>query len=320
MLHRVALLCLEPLVGFDMSIAPQVFGSARDAEGQALYEVQVCGLRAGASVATTKGYDIVTPFGPEALATADTVLIPGTYYPAARDGGVLGQELAAAWTLIRPGARVMSICTGAFVLAAAGLLNGRRATTHWEHVENFRRTFPQVELDPDVLFVDEGSVLTSAGLGAGIDLCLHVIRRDFGIQAANHAARACVVPPHREGGQAQFIEHPLPPDADASTAQTRDWAQGNIKAVSRVEDMVSHARMSQRTFSRRFRSETGLSPQQWLLQARMQRALELLEHSTLPIDRVAEEAGFGTAAALRQRMRFALAISPQNYRKTFQGA
>lgn len=315
--HRVAVLCLEPLVGFDMTIVPQVLGAARGADGEPLYEVRVASLDGG-PVRTTKGYAVLPDHGPDALTWAQTVVVPGTYHPALYDGSA-PVDLEEAWARLAPGVRKVSVCTGAFALAALGELDGRRATTHWEHADAFRRLFPRVELDPDVLFVDEGEVLTSAGLGAGVDLCLHLIRRDFGVEAANGAARGCVVPPWREGGQAQFIEHPVPPRTDQSTSATRAWARANIGSVARVGDLVTHARMSERTLSRRFAEETGLSPQQWLLQARLDRALELLERTDLTVDRVAEAAGFGTGATLRQRMRQVLGTSPQAYRRTFAG-
>ena len=315
--HHVVVLCIAPLVGFDMTIVPQVLEATRDSRGERCYEVRVASLDGG-PVATHKGYAVVPDHGPDVLSWAETVVVPGMKHPLIRHEGRPTSELEAAWSLLRPGTRQVSVCTGAFALAALGVLDGLRATTHWEYAEDFRRLFPRVELDPDVLFVDEGDVLTSAGLGAGVDLCLHLIRRDFGVEAANHAARGCVVPPWREGGQAQFIEHPVPPSTQ-STSATREWARANLRTVTRVEQLVAHARMSERTLSRRFRAETGLSPQQWLLQARLQHALELLEGTDLPVDRVAEEAGFGTGAALRHRMRSALATTPQAYRRTFGG-
>ncbi len=316
--HRVVVLCIGPLVGFDMTIAPQVLEAARDAAGERLYDVRVASLDGG-PVRTHKGYAVLPDHGPEVLSWAETVIVPGTKHPVIHVEGRATPELEEAWSRLRPGTRQVSVCTGAFALAALGVLDGLRATTHWEYAEGFRRLFPRVRLDPDVLFVDEGDVLTSAGLGAGVDLCLHLIRRDFGVEAANHAARGCVVPPWREGGQAQFIERPVPPRSDQSTSATRVWARANLRTVARVDDLVRHAQMSERTVSRRFREETGMSPQQWLLQARLDRALELLERTDLPVDRVAEEAGFGTAAALRQRMRSSLGTTPHAYRRTFAG-
>ena len=222
-MHRVVVLLLPPVVGFDATIAPTLFSSATDADGDALYEVITCGLTDG-PVAATSGFDIVPSAGADALATADTVVIPGTRYPPARIDGVLPKEVAAALALIRPGTRLVSICTGAFILAAAGLLDGRPATTHWKFADAMRRLHPEVLVDENVLFVDDGDLLTSAGLAAGIDLCLHIIRRDHGAQVANAVARYCVVPPWREGGQAQFIDRQVPTPDHYSTASTRVWA------------------------------------------------------------------------------------------------
>lgn len=314
----MVVLLIEPIVGFDMAIVPQVLGAARDADGRQFYDVRVAGLTPG-PVESHKGYAVLPRYGPEALTEAQTVVVPGTKHPLIQHEGVATPELERAWARLPAGVRMVSVCTGAFALAALGVLDGLRATTHWEYADEFTSLFPNVELDPDVLFVDEGDVLTSAGLGAGIDLCLHLIRRDYGIEAANGAARGCVVPPWREGGQAQFIERPMPVRPQESTSATRTWALANLTTAARVDDLVAHAQMSERTFSRRFRAETGMSPQQWLLQARIQHALELLERTDLPVDRVAEEAGFGTAAALRHRMRGALGTSPQAYRRTFAG-
>jgi transcriptional regulator GlxA family with amidase domain len=215
------------------------------------------------------------------------------------------------------GARLVSICTAAYVLAAAGLLDGRRAATHWMHAERFTALFPRVTLDADVLFVDDGDILTSAGVAAGIDLCLHIIRRDLGTEVANRAARRCVVPPWREGGQAQFIERPVPAPTNAGTAATRTWALEHLDEPLTLDRLAAHASMSVRTFTRRFRGETGLSPARWLLQRRTDRARELLEATDLSVDRVARAAGFGTAAALRQRFHAALGVAPLSYRRAF---
>ena len=220
-MHRIAVLLLPPVVGFDATIAPTLFSSATDADGNALYAVVTCGLTDG-PVAATSGFDIVPGAGVDALAVADTVVIPGTRYPSASIDGVLSEEASTALALIRPGTRLVSICTGAFVLAAAGLLDGRPATTHWKFADAMRRMHPEVLVDENVLFVDDGDILTSAGLAAGIDLCLHIIRRDHGAQVANAVARYCVVPPWREGGQAQFIDRHVPTQDHHSTATTRE--------------------------------------------------------------------------------------------------
>jgi len=221
---------------------------------------------------------------------------------------------------IPPHARIMSICTGAFVLGAAGRLDGRRATTHWAHADAFRALYPKVRLDEDVLFVDDGDVLTSAGLSAGVDLCLHVVRSDHGSDVANRAARYCVVPPWRDGGQAQFIERHVPEARTDGTAPTRAWALGRLDRPLDLAAMAEHARMSVRTFSRRFRAETGLTPGTWLVQQRLRHARHLLETTDLPVQQVAQRAGLGSAASLRQHMRVALGVAPLAYRRTFRAS
>jgi transcriptional regulator GlxA family with amidase domain len=230
---------------------------------------------------------------------------------------VLSPGLAAA--LDGLSARMVSICTGAFVLAAAGLLRGRPATTHWMHAEAFRTLFPDVKLDADVLYVDDGDVLTSAGLAAGIDLCLHIIRTDHGAAVANSVARYCVVPPWREGGQAQFIDRHLPAADDASTAATREWALRNLDAELTVERLARHAHMSPRTFNRRFLEETGQAPGTWIRTRRLDRARELLESLDLPVDEVARRSGLGSGGNLRHHLRRGVGMSPSSYRKVYQG-
>jgi transcriptional regulator GlxA family with amidase domain len=243
-------------------------------------------------------------------------VVPGVHWRAAAAGGP--PEVHAALRAVVHKARVMSICTSAFVLAAAGLLDGRPATTHWAYADEFRRRYPQVKLDPDVLFVDDGDVLTSAGVAAGIDLCLHVVRRDHGSEVANRAARRCVVPPWRDGGQSQFIERPLPPPGDSTTATTRAWALDRLDKPLTLEQLARHARMSVRTFTRKFREETGLSPGRWLMLQRVERARRLLETTDLSIDRVAEESGLGTGTSLRQHLRATVGVAPGAYRRTFR--
>jgi transcriptional regulator GlxA family with amidase domain len=318
-MHRIAVLLLPPVVGFDATIAPTLFSTATDDDGNALYEVITCGLTAG-PVAATSGFDIVPSAGADALAVADTVVIPGTRYPPARIDGVLSAEVSAALALIRPGTRLVSICTGAFILAAAGLLDGRRATTHWKFADAMRRMHPEVLVDENVLFVDDGDILTSAGLAAGIDLCLHIIRRDHGAQVANAVARYCVVPPWREGGQAQFIDRHVPTQDHHSTATTREWALGHLDDELTVQRLARHAKMSARTFNRRFREETGESPGAWIRSRRVDRARELLESRDLPIDEVARLSGLGTGGNLRHHLRRGVGMSPSSYRKVYQGA
>jgi transcriptional regulator GlxA family with amidase domain len=316
--HRVVVLLLPPVIGFDAAIAPLLFESAVAADGSPLYEVLTCGLAPG-PVAATTGFDVLPRAGAEVLATADTVVIPGTRYPAARIDGVLGPELAAAFATIPAGVRLVSICTGAFVLAASGVLDGRRATTHWQHAAALRALHPVIDIDENVLFVDDGDVLTSAGLAAGIDLCLHIIRRDHGAAVANAVARYCVVPPWREGGQAQFIDRRLPAADEASTAGIRAWAAEHLDEPLTVEQLARHAGMSPRTFNRRFREETGQPPGTWVRNLRIDKARELLEQRDLPVDEVARLAGPGSGANLRHHLRRGLGMSPSSYRKVYQG-
>jgi transcriptional regulator GlxA family with amidase domain len=317
--HRVAVLALGEVIGYDMAIPPQIFSCASLETGETLYDVRICGLTRD-PVRVVAGYTMVPDHGAEALAEADTVIIPGTRIAGPRYHGTLPGEVAEALALIRPGTRIMSICTGAFVLAAAGLLDGRPATTHWAHADTFRALYPKVLLDENVLFVDDGDVLTSAGLGAGVDLCLHVVRTDHGSEVANRSARYCVVPPWRDGGQSQFIERHVPVGGTDGTAPTRAWALTRLAAPIELAELARHARMSVRTFSRRFRAETGMSPGTWLIQQRVRHARHLLENTDLPVDRVAERSGLGTAASLRQHLRAAIGVAPLAYRKTFRAS
>lgn len=319
--HQVAVLALDEVVTFDLGTPTQIFHAARDRQERRLYQVRIC-TPGGRPVRASAGLTVTCGHGLELLAQADTVVVAGVHYGAevlaggTVDGGVRAALRAAA----ARGARVMSICTGAFVLAAAGLLDGRRATTHWAHADNFRRLFPDVDLDPDVLFVAEGQILTSAGVGAGVDLCLQVVRDDHGSETANLAARCCVVPPWRPGGQSQYIVRTIPEVTDTSTATTRAWALEHLHEPLSLRELAAYGRMSVRTFTRRFREETGLSPGKWLTQQRVERARHLLENTDLVVDQVARHAGFGTGAALRQQMNATLGVSPSAYRTTFRSA
>ncbi len=316
--HRVAVLLLDPVVGFDATIAPTLFGAATDADGEPLYDVVTCGLTT-APVPATTGFAIVPQAGADVLAAADTVVIPGTRYRPARIDGRLDADVANALSTIPTGARKVSICTGAFVLAAAGLLDGRPATTHWRYAADLRALYPGVLVDENVLFVDDGDVLTSAGLAAGIDLCLHLIRLDHGAQVTNAVARYCVVPPWREGGQAQFIESHVPTDDFASTAAARTWAMQNLQEPLTIRQLAQHAGMSARTFIRRFREETGQSPGVWVRNRRIDRARALLEGHDLSVDEVARQSGLGSGGNLRHHLRRGLGMSPSSYRKVFAG-
>ncbi len=265
-------------------------------------------------------FSVSVDHGPELLAEADTVVIPASYeLGPAYDDGRLPANLEAALAFVRPGTRYVSICTGSYILAAAGLLDGLRATTHWRNAEHFQRTYPQVRVDPDVLFVDEGHILTSAGVAAGLDLCLHIVRRDHGSDVANQVARRCVVPPWRDGGQAQYIERPIPETTAESTAATRDWALDRLGESLTLNRMAAHSNMSVRTFTRRFGEEVGTTPNRWLITHRVDRARQLLETTDLSVDVIAREVGFGTAVSLRQHMGAVLGVPPSAYRRTFRG-
>ncbi|MFJ8437261.1 GlxA family transcriptional regulator [Kitasatospora sp. NPDC094019] len=315
--HRIAVLALPGVPPFELGIPSRVFGSARDSAGRPLYEITVC-TADGGPVPSDAGFTVQPAAGPEALAAADTVIVPPTHaMPELGLGGPLPPEVTAAVARIRPGTRLVSICTGSYVLAAAGLLDGRPATTHWNLAPEFRRAYPRVKVDEDVLFVDDGDVLTSAGVAAGVDLCLHVIRRDHGAAVANRAARMCVVPPWRDGGQAQYIDRPVPGPTAAGTTATRAWALEHLDEPLPLDRLAEHAGMSLRSFTRHFRDEVGMTPVQWLTAQRLDLAKQLLEATDLPVDLLADRCGFGSANSLRAHMRAAFGVSPAAYRRTF---
>ncbi|GHD25390.1 GlxA family transcriptional regulator [Streptomyces galbus] len=310
--ERVVVLALDGVYPFELGMPSRILGAA---DGR--YEVLTCSVDGG-PVRTSADFGITVEHGPEVLESADTVVVAAV--SPGRVSGDLPDAVAAALARIRPGTRLVSICTGAFVLAAAGLLDGRRATTHWQVADAFRRMFPRVELDPDVLFVEDGPMLTSAGAASGVDICLHLVRQDHGSELANKVARRCVVPPFRDGGQAQYIEQPVPQQGAASTAATRAWALERLAEPLALADLAAHARMSRRTFARRFQDEVGLSPGRWLIQQRVVRARHLLEASDLSVDQIAGQVGFATGASLRQHLHAAIGVSPKTYRRTFQQA
>ncbi|MGK5681058.1 GlxA family transcriptional regulator [Actinoplanes sp. URMC 104] len=314
--HTVAVLVLDGLVAFDLGTAIQVFGAARDAGLRRLYKTRVCGpgpVRAKGGFTLTPDHDL------SLLETADTVIVPGVDAGSTVVDGTLRADVREALRqAAERGARIVSICTGASVLAAAGLLDGRPAATHWAWGETIGRLYPRVRWNLDVLFVDDGDVLTSAGVGAGADLCLHIVRSDHGAEVANRAARRCVLPPWRDGGQAQFIERPVPHSDGAGTAPTRAWALDRLAEPVSLEEMAEHARMSVRTFTRRFREETGTSPRQWILRQRIAHAQLLLESTDLGVETVARRSGLGSATALRQHLQAAIGVAPTAYRRTFR--
>lgn len=309
LVHKVAVLVLDGALPMDVAIPAQVF---RPRPGLS-YELVMCGLIPG-TVASNAGFGFAVPSGLEALDVADTVIVPGFEDP------VRTMPLPVIKALQRAaarGARIVSICTGAFALAAAGLLDGRRATTHWQKATDLARLYPLVTVDPDVLFVDDGSILTSAGVAAGIDLCLHLVRRDHGVHASNSVARAIVAAPYRSGGQAQYVPRTLPADEGELFAATRVWVLTRLKEPITVTDLARHAMVSTRTFTRRFRQDTGYTPLQWLLRARIDHARELLEATDMGIDQIASQAGLGTGTNLRAHFQRILGTTPTAYRQAF---
>ena len=317
--HRVVVFLRPGAIPLEAGLPHRLFGQARSPDGEPLYEVLTAALEPGA-VPTQADFALEVAHGPDILRTADTVIFSAStddYHPETQ--GRMSPELAAALGQIRPGARIASICTGAFVLAAAGLLDGHPATTHWENAADFQRLFPMVDLDPTVLFTDSGSVLTSAGVASGLDLCIHMIRSDHGAAVANRVARGTIIPPHREGGQAQYIQRPVPSPESSTVSRARAWALQNLDRPLTLDALAAKVSVSKRTFTRQFRAETGLSPMQWITEQRIQRARELLETSDLTIDRIASDAGFGTSVSMRQLFHRAVGVSPQAYRNTFRG-
>jgi transcriptional regulator GlxA family with amidase domain len=309
-IHRVVALAVPDVVMLDLAIPAQIFGHPEEA---GRYRFDVCAEQKG-PVPTTTGVLLHAPSGLAALSLADTVVVPG-YAPLAEPSP---RTLAALRRASARGARIMSVCTGAFALAAAGLLDGRPATTHWQDAAELAERYPTVEVDQDVLYVDDGQVLTSAGVCAGIDLCLHVVRNDHGAEAASRVARRLVVAPHRSGGQAQFIQRQVAP-LGRGLAATCAWAAERLSEPLTVADLARHAGYAPRTFARRFLQETGLTPQQWLTSHRIAEARRLLEVSNLPVAGIAVRTGLGTAANLRIHLARDAALTPSAYRAAYQG-
>ncbi|OBJ95637.1 AraC family transcriptional regulator [Mycolicibacterium fortuitum] len=306
--HRIAVVALDGVTALDVAIPIDVFTIDRDVP----YELKVCGT--SDRVSTASGLALAVGHGLDAVVEADTVIVPG-YQPV--DRPVPAPVLDALVASVARGARVASICTGAFALAAAGVLDGQRATTHWQHLGELQALFPSVQIDRDVLYVDNGNVLTSAGMCCGIDMCLYMVMRDLGAATANRVARALVAPPHRDGGQAQYVPAAVAIVGDTSLAATRAWVLNRLAETITVTEMAQHARMSVRTFMRRFTDETGTTPLQWLVNARITAARELLETTDYSVDRVAQDSGLGSAANLRLHFRRSLATTPTAYRQAF---
>jgi AraC family transcriptional activator FtrA len=310
----VVALAYDGLCTFEFGIATEIFALPRPEMGEDWYRFAVAGVDEG-EMRAAGGLSFSVDGGLDLLAEAGTIIVPGW---RSIDAPVPEALIAALQAAHRRGARLLSFCSGAFVLAAAGLLTGRRATTHWRYAEALATRHPDVGVSPDVLYVDAGDILTSAGTAAGLDLCLHLIRRDFGAEAANMVARRLVVPAHRDGGQAQFIKQAVPrPHEGARLSPLIDHMRDNLGADHSVAALARRAGMSSRTFLRRFMAATGMTPARWLLAQRLAKALELLEHEAAPIDEVAALSGFGTTATLRHHFRAQLSTTPAAYREAF---
>lgn len=309
--NLVAVLAYDGVCTFELGIAVEVFGLA--GMGPGWYRVVVCAAQPDRPVAANGGVRIVAEAGLDTLRRAGTIIVPGWQHIEADPPDVLLDGLRRAHA---NGTRIASICSGVFVLAAAGLLDGRRAAAHWANAESLSQKYPQIAVDPNVLYVDDGDILTSAGRAAGLDLCLHIVRRDHGAEIANQVARRLVVAPHRDGGQAQFISRPVAAQGDR-LGNVFAWASRHLDGDLSIESLASRARMSRRTFIRRFEEATGTSPGEWVLQARMTEACRLLEVTDLSVEQVATAIGFGSTDALRHHFRRRLYTSPARYRSTF---
>ena len=311
---KVAIAAFDGIRPFHLSVPCAVFGEPAGAEP--LYEVRVCAVEPG-ELRSQVGFTIGTGYGLRELERAQVVVVPSW-----RDAHEVppASLLGALRRAHRRGALVVGLCLGAYALAEAGLLDGRRATTHWRWAERFAQRYPKVRVDPNVLYVDEGDVLTSAGTAAGIDCCLHVVRRQFGAEATNRIARTLVVPPHRQGSQAQYIEQPvLATAAESPLTKVLGWAARHLDEPHNLDSLAARAAMSRRSFTRHFRQHTGTTVGQWLLAQRLALAQRLLETTGQPIERIAERAGFGTSLSLRQHFAATLATTPSVYRREFRG-
>lgn len=315
MLSSVAALALDGVAPFELGVLCEVFGIDRTAQGLPGYDFAVCGIAQG-TVRSSVGFTVGIDHGLDRLVTADLVAVPAMAEGVDREWPV--EALAALREAYARGATLLSVCSGAFLLGAAGLLDGRRCTTHWLYAADLARRFPRADVDPGVLYVDEGQIITSAGTAAGIDACLHLVRREQGSHVANAIARRMVVPPHRDGGQAQYLETPLPPPSDHPLEPVLTWLSEHLDEEVSVPRLAARAHMSPRTFARRFRAETGTTPYLWLTGQRVLRAQQLLEDTDDSVEQVAARAGFGTAAALRHHFVRWRGTTPQAYRQAFR--
>jgi len=310
--HRIVVLALDGVLPIDLGIPTQIF----NARPNTPYELTVCG-DTEEPVTTSAGFTLGLTAGLEALAEADTVIVPG-YQDYRRPPS--GAVIAALKLAGRADVRIASICTGAFALAAAGLLDRRTVTTHWASADDLEELYPQLCIDRGVLYIDDDTILTSAGVTAGIDLCLHIVRKDLGAAIANIIARELVAAPHRDGGQAQYIANGLPEPSAMTLTETREWALGRLDQDLTIHQLAGHAAVSTRTLTRIWRQESGVSPHQWLLTARINRARELLETTQLSVEQIAARCGLGSSTNMRARFRDNVGTTPSAYRRTFQHA
>ncbi|MHB9841184.1 helix-turn-helix domain-containing protein [Paraburkholderia terrae] len=314
--HVVAAVAFDGISPFHLSVPCVVFAEDRSDGGVLGFEFRVCSIDPG-PLSTTAGFSIAATHGLDALADADTIIVPTWRDPEETPPAALLDALRAAHAR---GAQLVGLCLGAYVLAAAGLLDGRPATTHWAWAADFARRFPNVKVDPQVLYVDDCDVLTSAGTAAGLDCCLHVVRKLCGAQSANYIARRLVVPPHRQGGQAQYVQQPMPPDLRGDRLSALlDWVHGTLDAPHTLDSLAGRAAMSRRTFTRHFKAATGTTVSAWLLAQRLARAQQLLESTDESIESIAGMAGFGSTASLRQHFTDAFRTSPSAWRREFRG-
>lgn len=312
-LRTVAAVLFEGTAPFEFGVICEVFGIDRTEDGVPPFDFRVCGEHPGRPLRTTVGVALTPTAGLDALIGADLVAVPACTIRDEYPPAVLDALRAAS----ARGATLLSVCSGAFVLAAVGLLDGRPCTTHWRHVDDLAARFPALRIDPDVLFVDDGNIITSAGTASGIDACLHLVRRELGAEVATAIARRMVVPPQRDGGQRQYISQPVPECSGDSMEPVLTWLLGALADEHSIADLARRANMSERTFARRFVAETGTTPLRWLSVQRVQHARRLLEQTQLSVDEVARESGFGTPALLRHHFQRTVGVTPTDYRKTF---
>lgn len=311
---NIAVVAFDQISPFHLSVPCVVFGDTHPGIPQ--FNLKVCAAEAG-PINTTAGFSLGITHTLSVLQTADTIIIPSWRNPTERPPEDLLNGLSAAQ---QRGAQVVGLCLGAYVLAEAGLLNGRRATTHWAYAQDFARRYPAILVDPDVLYIEDGNVLTSAGTAAGIDCCLHMIRQHYGAESANSIARRLVVPPHRQGGQAQFIEQPIPSSARSSRlSELIDWVRANLHQTHTVDSLADRVLMSRRTFTRHFRHLIGMTIIEWLHAERLAMTQRLLEGSDHSIEAISALVGFGSPESLRLHFRRAFGVSPIAWRKTFRG-